>query len=355
MMAHRIYYMHKLLSDTGSFYLHCDPTMSHYLKILLDIIFGQNNFRNEIVWWYDTGGMSKKDFSRKHDIILRYSKSNVYCFNAEDVKEKKNETMINRMHKYSHLDIRITSEYKYPHDVFKINAINPNAQERLGYPTQKPEALLERIIKASSNEGDIVADFFCGCGTSVTVAEKLKRKWIGVDINHLAISLIEDKRLKPLNAKYEVIGFPKDIASAEKLANDDKYKFEHWIVEYALKGHKTKATGDGGIDGHVTYNMGDKKIRAVIEVKGGGVNIGQIRAFKDSVNKFNADFGIFVGFDSKFTKGMREEADSLGIVDTGDSLFHYKKVKKMYILTVEDIINNNLPQELVMLSKSITY
>lgn len=192
-MYPRLKLMHKFLKETGSIYLHCDPTMSHYLKILLDIIFGQKNFRNEIVWWYDTGGMSKKDFSRKHDIILRYSKSNVYCFNAEDVKEKKNETMINRMHKYSHLDIRITSEYKYPHDVFKINAINPNAQERLGYPTQKPERLLERIIKASSNEGDIVADFFCGCGTTLSVAKKLKRNYIGCDINKNAIELTNNR------------------------------------------------------------------------------------------------------------------------------------------------------------------
>ncbi len=373
MMAHRIYYMHKLLSDTGSFYLHCDPTMSHYLKILLDIIFGQKNFRNEIIWCYNIGGKSKTDFANKHDVILRYSKSKNYTFNGENVSLPRDTGsksfggkigVDDQGRKYQDKIVRLSGKvYRYYLDEGKIpedwwidiNSLSSQAQERLGYPTQKPERLLERIIKASSNEGDIVADFFCGCGTAVTVAEKLKRKWIGVDINHLAISLIEDKRLKPLNAKYEVIGFPKDIASAEKLANDDKNKFEHWIVEYALKGHKTKATGDGGIDGHVTYNMGDKKIRAVIEVKGGGVNIGQIRAFKDSVNKFNADFGIFVGFDSKFTKGMREEADSLGIVDTGDSLFHYKKVKKMYILTVEDIINNNLPQELVMLSKSITY
>lgn len=362
MMAHRIYYMHKLLSDTGSFYLHCDPTMSHYLKILLDIIFGQKNFRNEIVWWYKSGGSSKKQFAKKHDIIFFYSKTKKFIFN-----NPKEISYVDKSKGYNPYTQQYFDGKGDPYvlinmrDVWDIPYINAHDfQERLGYPTQKPERLLERIIKASSNEGDIVADFFCGCGTAVTVAEKLKRKWIGVDINHLAISLIEDKRLKPLNAKYEVIGLPKDIASAEKLANYDKHKFEHWIVEYALKGHKTKATGDGGIDGHVTYSMGDKKVRAVIEVKGGGVNIGQIRAFKDSINKFNADFGIFVGFATKFTKGMREEADSLGLVDTGvskgqHSLWHYGAVNKMYILTVEDIINNNLPQELVALSKSITY
>lgn len=141
-MAIRLIECHRILQDTGSLYLHCDPTMSHYLKIALDCIFGEKNFRNEIIWWYDTGGMPVKDFARKHDVILRYSKSKRCYFSAASIKDKKNDTMIERMHKYSHLDIRISSEYKHPHDVFKIHAINPNAKERTGLPYSKTACLV---------------------------------------------------------------------------------------------------------------------------------------------------------------------------------------------------------------------
>ena len=365
MMAHRIYYMHKLLKDTGSFYLHCDPTMSHYLKILLDIIiFGLKNFRNEIVWCYTgPGSPGMRQFNRKHDIIFWYSKGNEWTFNGEDVRlpyKDPNQSLRKRMSPTGEFSEEDINEYrergKIPETWWSGIAITARSKNQyLGYPTQKPEALLERIIKASSKEGDVVADFFCGCGTALTVAEKLNRKWLGVDINHLAISLVEEKRLKPLGSNYQVIGFPKDQASVEKLAKNDKHKFEEWVVEYLFKGHKTKKTGDGGIDGHIVYSMGNKKIRAVIEVKGGDIKIDQVRAFKNRITEFNADFGIFVGFKKQFTKGMYEEADRLGFIDIEGSLFHFGSVKKMYIITIEDLLEDKLPQEIKGLSVNITY
>ena len=231
MMSIRIYYMRKLLKETGSFYLHCDPTMSHYLKILLDIIFGVKNFRNEIVWSYNKWAVAQNHLSKNHDIVLFYTKRDKYKYNqlyqerSKSTKKRFGNKKIQSAfsqdgkRKPSQTGEEI-SKGVIMSDYWSIPIIAPSAKERLGYQTQKPEALLERIIKASSNEGDVVADFFCGCGTTVAVAEKLKRKWIGVDINHLAIGLIEEKRLKPLKVKYEVRGFPKDLKQAEILAKE---------------------------------------------------------------------------------------------------------------------------------------
>ena len=184
-MAIRLIEMRRILKDTGSIYLHCDPTMSHYIKILMDIIFDENNFRNEIIWCYKWGGSNtKKDFKKKSDSILRYTKSNEYIFNSNDILiygEKsgfKNE-----------------NEGRLPRNWWEdIPSINTQAKERTGYPTQKPLALLERIIKASSNEGDVVLDPFCGCATTCIASEKLNRQWIGIDISVEAYKLVE-KRL----------------------------------------------------------------------------------------------------------------------------------------------------------------
>ncbi|MCL2520332.1 MAG: restriction endonuclease [Spirochaetaceae bacterium] len=363
MMAHRLYYIRKVLKDSGSLYLHCDPTMSHYLKIVLDLIFGEKNFRNEIVWCYRGAGYPKLDFGKRHDIIFRYSKTENYKFYLDEVRMPYAEETVKRFsykigNKRGGKDFGQQSLHplgRQPDDWFAdLQPIAPSAKERLGYPTQKPEALLERIIKASSQENDLIADFFCGCGTTVAVAEKLNRKWLGVDISHLAVTLVEEKRLKPLKAKYEVIGFPRDLAGAEKLAQDNKFKFEQWLVEYILRGHQTKKTGDGGIDGHVTYTLpSGKKVQAIIEVKGGNISMAQIRAFKDSISKFNADFGIFMGFTGQFTKGMYSEADNLGYLE-GFDLFN-QRLKKFCIITVEDLFINNLPDALKMFNINTTY
>ena len=433
MMAHRIYYMHNVLKDTGSFYLHCDDTIGHYLKILLDMVFELKNFRSTIIWQRTSAKKgsqyARRSYGRYTDNIFFYTKSDNYFFSTvkvmQDEKEllkkfnKKDENGRNFMiapivlikamernnliyeykgytPKYGWMMNKEKLEQfdkegriywssngvpnrKYFLDEYEGKEITniwndipiARGKERLGYPTQKPVELLERIIKASSNEGDIVADFFCGCGTTITAAEKLNRKWLGVDINHLAISMIEDRRIKPIidtkenNNKYQIIGFPKDMASAEKLAKDDKFKFEQWIVEYVFKGHQTKKTGDKGIDGYIAYNFHNadkksiKKMLAIMEVKGGNVNISQIRAFKNSIeNDFKADFGLFIAFDKYITDGMRKEANDLGFVNTDEldvPTLQFLHLKKMYIITIDDILQDILPQELQLIVNNITY
>jgi site-specific DNA-methyltransferase (adenine-specific) len=199
-MAQRIIEMHRVLKDTGSLYLHCDPTASHYLKILLDEIFGKNNFRNEIIWCYRGGGSSKKDFGRRHDIIFRYSKSEDYRFNANNVRihyeaeglGRKDDAMWGK-HKGSDKIYKPNPLGKIPEDWWTINALNANSPERTGYPTQKPLALLHRIIKASSNEGDVVLDPFCGCATTCVAAQQLGRKWIGIDIEKQAANILVER------------------------------------------------------------------------------------------------------------------------------------------------------------------
>lgn len=207
-MGVRLLEMHRILKNSGSIYYHCDPTMSHSIKLLMDAIFGADNFRNEIVWCYSSMGGAKKDFPRKHDILLRYSKTDRYVFNADSVRipyklprmpERKNAPHRNRggSGKWKgaspdELANRHASG-KVPEDWWEMT-FGPNAPERLGYPTQKPLALLERIIKASSSERNVVLDPFCGCGTACDAAEQLGRKWIGIDVSAKAATIIK-KRL----------------------------------------------------------------------------------------------------------------------------------------------------------------
>ncbi len=192
-MAIRLIQCRRILKNTGSFYYHCDPTMSHYIKLLLDCIFGEKKFKNEIVWHYETGGIPIKDFSRKHDYILRYSKGKEYIFNSKDILEERSEEVLRRIATGNETATRSKGQYRHPSDVFKIPAINAMARERVGYPTQKPLALLERIIKASSNEGDVVLDPFCGCATTCVAAERLSRRWIGIDISVKAYELVQER------------------------------------------------------------------------------------------------------------------------------------------------------------------
>jgi DNA modification methylase len=202
MMTPRLVEMHRVLKDTGSLYLHCDPTTSHYLKLILDRIFGARNFKNEIAWSYKGGGRSKKYFARKHDTIFFYTKSSQWTFNYQDILvDRTNRTYFTdddgRRYwlKYGKR-YYLKHEGKVPEDWWSdIGPLHGPYKERLDYPTQKPLALLERIIKASSNEGDIVLDPFCGCGTTLVAAQKLNRHWIGIDNNQNAIELTS-KRLK---------------------------------------------------------------------------------------------------------------------------------------------------------------
>ena len=206
----RVVEIHRVLKPTGSFYLHCDPTSSHYIKLILDSVFCAmgGNFLNEIIWCYRGGGSPKKDFGRRHDIIFRYSKGKEYIFNADFIRipyqaegfNRKDDAMWGK-HKGTNKVYKPNPLGKVPEDWWLLNPLNSNDPERLGYPTQKPEALLERIIQASSNPGDVVLDPFCGSGTTLAVAQKLGRNWIGIDMNPDAIELTRRRLDEPLQLR----------------------------------------------------------------------------------------------------------------------------------------------------------
>ena len=196
-MAVRLLEMRRVLKPTGSIYLHCDPTASHYLKELMDAVFGRKQFRNEIVWCYQTGGASKRWFSKKHDLLLFYSKSSDYRFNADQVRVRRSEKSLKRARNPKGARISAADTTKLATDVWTdIPAMNPMAVERIGYPTQKPLALYEQIIRASSNEGDMVLDPFAGCATTCVAAERLDRQWVGIDIWGKAHEVVLDRLRK---------------------------------------------------------------------------------------------------------------------------------------------------------------
>ena len=229
-MAIRLIEIHRVLKDSGSIYLHCDPTMSHYIKLLMDIIFGENNFRNEIAWCYAGGGIPKKDYPRKKDIIIRFSKTDDYIFNVEykpygeHNKTGKRATSLDGKRKveYSEKGTPINDWW------IDINPVINWSGQNTGYPTQKPIALLERIIKASSNEGDVVLDPFCGCATTCVAAEKINRQWMGIDVSHKAYELVRER-------------LQKELADPEKLT---EYKNEiHYFTDPPKR---TDTNGDHG-------------------------------------------------------------------------------------------------------------
>jgi site-specific DNA-methyltransferase (adenine-specific) len=272
MMTLRILELHRVLKPTGSFYLHCDPTASHYLKTICDTIFGSKNIINEIVWCYETGGRAKSNFPRKHDIIFWYGKTKDYRFFYDavalprDTSTMHEPILIDEEGRPYQRNIKNNKEYRYyldkgtlPNDWWiDIQALNPSAKERLGYPTQKPRALLERIIAASSNEGDLILDGFCGCGTTIDAAESLKRQWVGIDISPIAIALMK-RRLqdsyKTELSKFTVRGIPEDKISAEKLWEQNPFAFQDWwITEFDVFSTTFGTKGaDKGIDGLGMY------------------------------------------------------------------------------------------------------
>lgn len=406
MMTPRLVELHRVLKETGSMYLHCDSTASHYLKLLMDSIFGLENYQNEIVWKRSSAHSDSKQGARHYgrvtDTILFYSKGNNtwnqqyvpydesyvdrdYRRVDEDGRryrldniqgpggaEKGNpyyEVMgVSRHWRYSKERMQkliaegriiqtrpgAVPQYKRYLDEMSgvpvqnlwndIPVINNRSKEKLGYPTQKPEALLERIIQASSNEGDVVLDPFCGCGTSINVAERLRRRWLGIDITHLAISLIRGRLQSsfPDNlAPYEVIGDPKDVASAAALANKDldgRYQFQWWAV--GLVGGRPaqdkKKGKDAGIDGFLRFyedNSGKSKL-LIIQVKSGQVKSGDIRDLKGVVQREGAEIGAFITLKSP-TPDMRKEAISSGYYES-----RYGKFPKIQILTIEDILDD---------------
>lgn len=352
-MTLRIAEIYRVLNVNGSFYLHCDPTASHYLKLIIDSIFCAKggDFINEIIWHYQTGGASKRHYSRKHDIILFYTKNDQYEFHPERIKIARTEKALERAQCPQGARISINNVDKLPEDVFEIQALNPMARERLGYPTQKPEALLERIVLASSNEGDTVLDAYGGCGTSIAVAERLKRKWIGIDITYQSISLIlkrlEDSFGKELLNNIELNGIPRDLKSAIALANkkDDKTRkeFEKWAVltysnNRAMINEKKGA--DYGIDG-VAYmqdrneNNGIEYKQVLFSVKSDKApHSTYIRDFNGTIDREKAAMGYFITLYPP-TRDMVEECKKL---DRYINKLMEKDYPRIQIVTVEEIL-----------------
>ena len=360
MMAIRIYELYRVLKPTGSIYLHCDPTASHYLKLVMDAVFGFNQFQNELIWHYQTGGASKARFSRKHDVILFYTKSQTWEFHGERIAIPRSEKALARARNPKGARIAIDDNIKNPNDVLIIQQMNPMAKERLGYPTQKPEALLERIIKASSNEGDLVLDPFCGCGTTITVAEKFKRRWIGIDITHLAITLIKHRLENTFSneVKYQIIGEPVDLKGAEELAREDPYQFQWWalgLVGARPTKSEEKKGADKGTDGCIYFHDDPKMIKTkaiIIQVKCGHINRGMIDALKGVVEREKAQIGVFITL-QKPTRPMQKEALSAGFYESPSG----KLYPKIQIITIEDLIsgNKNIERPPKVASNDITF
>jgi site-specific DNA-methyltransferase (adenine-specific) len=358
MMAIRLWEMRRVLKPIGSIYLHCDPTASHYLKIVMDRIFGINNFQNEVIWSYKRYTAASKRFQRLHDVILFYSKSGSVIFNDIRIPYGPKSAKADSHYKQDE-DGRwfrwqkrkgkepykvYLSEGRRLGDVWDIPHINASARERLGYPTQKPEALLERIIKASSNEGNIVLDPFCGCGTTVAVAERLGREWIGIDITILAINLIE-KRLKDHfpDVEYDVVGIPTDVPGAKKLASthEGKFLFERWFV-MGLGGqpYKSSGGGDTGIDGFLyARDVKGKHHNVIVSVKGGSYGPAAVRDLKGVIEREGAVAGLLLVL-KKPSKQAEAEAASAGRFQMLEVERSYPKVQ---IFTVEDYFAGKRP------------
>ena len=325
MMGVRIVEMHRILKDTGSLYLHCDPTASHYLKIILDAVFGHQNYRNEIVWCYAGGNPALKNYPKKHDILFRYTVSDRYTFNVEYRPYSNHNTTGKRfstkgMSKRRGLDYR--SEGTPVNDWWDdIKPLINLHKERLGYPTQKPIELYKRIIAASSNEGDLVLDPFCGCGTTLMAAESLNRHWIGIDLTYLAIGAVNqqfDRMFPQHRDSVTIAGTPENASQALALAQTDHQGFEEWCITHVLNfKSNAKKVADGGIDGTFRFPVGKVKGkpgygRAVAQVKGGGYTLGHIRDFRTAMQNDGADLGVFV-VTSPPSSGMRTEASRAGI------------------------------------------
>lgn len=410
MMAVRLIELHRVLKPTGSLYLHCDPTASHYLKILMDGIFGPENFKNEIVWQRTNVHNDSKTWSRVSDALLFYTKDKTFTWNkpiqphSEEHVDSKYSDMDEYGRRYTKDNMTSPSPrpnmmyewkgfqcppngWRYSKDTMQrlddkgriwypktkegtldtsrrprlirfldemvgtvmgnvwtdISPINSQAQERLGYPTQKPLVLLERIIEASSNPGDVVLDPFCGCGTSIHAAQKMGRQWIGIDVTHLAISLIE-KRLRDAfpGTTFDVHGTPKDLGGAKALAAADKYQFQWWAVSLvnAIPFGGKKKGADGGIDGHIYFKPDGKATeKAIVSVKGGeNVSVPMVRDLAHVVDREKAKIGVFITL-AEPTAPMKTEAIKAGFYETD-----YGKFPKIQILTVAELFNGKKPQ-----------
>lgn len=400
MMANRLLELHRVLKPTGSLYLHCDPTASHYLKIVLDGVFGRDHFKTEISWKrsgaHNDAKQGRKQYGNVRDVIFFYSKSHQWKWNWQytpynqaylEKTYRHIEPETGRRYRLDNLTgpggaangnpayevMGVTRHWRYSREkmqqlieegrVVQTKEGNVPAYKRyldemlgvplqndwqdvpatsgneyLGYPTQKPLALLERILQASSNEGEVVLDPFCGCGTAVHAAQRLNRQWIGIDITHLAVSLIE-KRLKDafVGIEFDVHGTPKDLAGARDLAARDKYQFQWWACSLVnAQPYQGKKKGaDGGIDGLIFFQDEPKLHKKIIvSVKGGdNVNVAMVRDLAHVVEREKAQIGLFVTL-APATKPMLTEAVKTGYYQSP----HHGDFPKIQILSLEGLL-----------------
>lgn len=416
MMAARLVELRRVLKPSGSLYLHCDPTASHYLKTILDVIFGPENFRNEIIWKRSTGkSLQSRRLPTNHDVILAYSASEEATWNGdemfipydpEDLPEKTRQkysnvdpdgrryqldNLLNPNKDRPNLDyefLGVRRVWRWTKDRMQaayeaglvvqpspgavprlkryldeqrglplddvwtdIPPLNSQAQERLGYPTQKPVALLERIVRASSNPGDVVLDPFCGCGTTVCAAEKLERHWIGIDITHLSVALIKARLRRDFGLEagdYAEEGTPTTTEGAQYLFEQDPYQFQFWILGEigaqpygASAGNKKGKKGaDGGIDGQLFFLRpdGGKVEKVIVSVKGGkNLTAGMVRDLAGVLSKENAAIGLFVCL-APPTAGVLKEAMQQGGYEYGGKMY-----PRVQVLTVAEILAGKQP------------
>jgi DNA modification methylase len=429
MMAPRLVELRRVLKESGSIYLHCDPTASHYLRILMDGVFGPQFFKSEIIWKRTSSHSAGNRWGDIHDTIFFFTKNTTWTWNEVllehtdqysaryksrdasekpwaddnltapgvrhghsgsvwrgfDVTAKNSHWKVNKktvedlvgadrakqMTTLQKLDLldekgfihwpksrqgfprfkRYLSGGSHVQDVITdIPPINSQAKERLGYPTQKPEALLERILRASSNEGDLVLDPFCGCGTTVQVAQKLNRRWIGIDITHLAIGLIktrlDDAYGPEIRKTYEVIGEPTDVAGATQLAEENKYQFQYWALGLcgARPTEGIKKGADRGIDGRLYFhddNSGSSR-QIIFSVKGGhNVGVSEVRDLIGVLQREKAEIGVYISFEEPTKPMLREAAEAGFYTSPGVSGQPGSKYPRVQLLSIKDLIEGN--------------
>lgn len=310
-MRERVTEMHRVLRPTGSLFLHCDWHASHHLRVMLDDVFGERNFQNELIWYYRGGGSSPRRWSRKHDSIYWYTKGKSWTFNLDEVRTPYSDEILSRpksSYRHHHYGSKsaahavtegwdLNPKGKRPDDVIEMPIINPGARERLGYPTQKPEALLDIIIRAASGSGDIVLDPFAGCGTTLVVAENLGRQWIGIDISPTAVSLMQ-RRMTKVGATAKVIGLPVTVDDLRALR---PFEFQNWVIQRVHGTHSPRKTGDMGIDG---FSFLDHQPIQVKQSERVGRNV--VDNFETAIRRDGKQKGYIVAL--SFTRGAREEA-----------------------------------------------
>ncbi len=399
MMGPRLVELRRVLKPTGSIYLHCDPTASHYLKMLMDAVFGPAEFRNEIIWKRTSGHSDAERFGRAHDVVLFYARD-VGSVRWKQGYQPYDSAYIEQYYRYEDDNGRrfmsadlgaaglqgggyeyewrgVRRIWRCPVETMRrldregrifytrngiprlkryldeakglpvqdvwtdVEALRSWHREKLGYPTQKPEALLERMILASSDEGDVVLDPFCGCGTAVAVAQRLRRRWIGIDVTHLAINLIrtrlKDSFGEAVGSSYRVIGEPTDLAGAAELARTDPYQFQFWALGFVgARPVDQKKGADKGIDGRLYFRDDPKSPpkQILFSVKAGRLHASYVRDLIGTTRRDKAVIGVLISMESP-TRGMRADAAAAGLYASPATGTRHPAVQ---FLTIEDLL-----------------